>query len=325
MIDFFYHGGEMTITQMKYVLAVDEYRHFKRASIACHISQPTLSMQIQKLEDSLGIIIFDRSKSPTLRTREGEIFIKQARVVVNEYRKIDALLKEGNQKLSGEFKLAVIPTLAPFLIPLFASKFNSKYPKVKLIIEERKTEEIIDLLASDLIDAGLLVTPLKNDKIIERTLYFEPFSIYTSAETIYFKKKKIRESSLSMDNIWLLNKGNCFRDQVLNLCQYKEKKDSENANLVFQSGSLETLKNMVDLSGGYTILPQMMLNKLSIKDKKKVREFEEPCPIREVSLVHSRIFLKEKIIDALEKEILQKIPPELQTFKKKSHELVDVF
>ena len=156
----------MTITQMKYVLAVDEYRHFKRASIACHISQPTLSMQIQKLEDSLGIIIFDRSKSPTLRTREGEIFIKQARVVVNEYRKIDALLKEGNQKLSGEFKLAVIPTLAPFLIPLFASKFNSKYPKVKLIIEERKTEEIIDLLASDLIDAGLLVTPLKNDKII---------------------------------------------------------------------------------------------------------------------------------------------------------------
>jgi LysR family transcriptional regulator, hydrogen peroxide-inducible genes activator len=315
----------MTITQMEYVLAVDEYRHFKRASIACHISQPTLSMQIQKLEDSLNIVIFDRSKSPILPTQEGRIFIDQARIVLNEYNKIDALLKEGNQELSGEFKLAVIPTLAPFLIPLFASKFKSKYPKVRLIIEERKTEEIIDLLASDQIDAGLLVTPLKNDKIIERTLYFEPFSIYASTETPFFNRKKVKESALTMDNIWLLNEGHCFRDQVLNLCQYKAKQKDEDSNLVFQSGNLETLKNMVDLSGGYTILPQMMVDKLSNKDKKKVREFEDPCPIREVSLVHSRIFLKEKIIDALEKEILNKIPEELQTFKKKLHELVEIF
>jgi LysR family transcriptional regulator, hydrogen peroxide-inducible genes activator len=315
----------MTITQMEYVLAVDEYRHFKRASIACHISQPTLSMQIQKLEESLGIIIFDRSKSPILPTKNGIIFINQARIVLIEYRKINALLKAGDKVLSGEFKLAVIPTLSPFLIPLFANKFKAKYPKVKLIIEELKTEEIIDRLAADQIDAGLLVTPLKNDKIIERTLYYEPFSLYVSDDTKYFAMKKVKESILTMENIWLLNEGHCLRGQVLKICQYKAKQKDEGSNLVFHSGNLETLKNMVDKSGGYTILPQMMVDSLSIKSKKKIREFEDPCPIREVSLVHSRIFLKEKIIDALEQEILNHIPSELLTFKKKSQERIGVF
>lgn len=315
----------MTITQMQYVLAVEKYRHFKRAAIACYISQPTLSMQIQKLEESLGIIIFDRSKTPIIPTKEGEIFINQARIVLNEYNKIDALLKEENEVLSGEFKLAVIPTLAPFLVPLFASQFKNKYPKVKIIIEERKTEEIIDLLANDQIDGALLVTPLKNDKIIERTLYYEPFSLYVAKETSYYSKNKVKESSLTMHDIWLLNEGHCFRDQVLKVCQFKANVKNIEPSLVFESGNLETLKNMVDQSGGYTILPQMMISKLSLKDKKKVRQFEEPCPTREVSLIHSRIFLKEKILNALEKEIINNIPKEFLTYKKKAHEVIGIY
>lgn len=315
----------MTITQMEYVLAVEEHRHFKKAAYHCHVSQPTLSMQIQKLEDQLGIVIFDRSKSPVVPTREGLIFIKQAKVVINEFNKIPALLTEDEKELVGDFRLAVIPTLAPFLIPLFAKDFKNKYPKVNLVIEEKKTEEIIELLDQDKIDGGLLVTPLHNDQIIERTLYFEPFSVYTSKETKLFDQKKVNESQLSMDNLWILNEGNCFRDQVLKVCQLSKEKSKQKSGLTFQSGNLETLKNMVDRSGGYTILPQMMIDGLSAKDMKKVREFVSPVPTREVSLVHARVFLKERILQALEEVIIENIPEELLSYKKKSNEIIGIY
>ena len=314
----------MTLTQIQYVLAVNEFRHFKRASSACHISQPTLSMQIQKLEDSLGIVIFDRSKSPVVPTREGLIFIKQAKVAMAEFNKIESLLMADHEQLAGDFKLAVIPTLSPFLIPLFAKKFNDKYPAVNLTVEERKTEEIVDLLGEDKIDGGILVTPLKNDKIVERTLYVEPFYVYASGETKIFKKRKINEADLSLENIWLLNEGHCFRNQVLKICHLKLNSTDNPSKLTFQSGNLETLKNMVDSSGGYTLLPEMMAKNLSVKDKKKLREFEQPIPSREVSLVHSRIFLKEKILNALETEIIDVLPESLKTYKKSSFSIIDI-
>ena len=309
---------------MEYVVAVDEFRHFKKAAISCFVSQPTLSMQIQKLEEQLEIIIFDRSKSPIIPTREGRIFIEQAKTVLFEFKKIQTLLSADEKELVGDFKLAVIPTLSAFLIPLFAKSFKDKFPKVNLSIEERKTEEIIELLDQDKIDGALLVTPLKNDQIIERTLYYEPFSIYTSKDTSLYNLKNVKEEQLTLNNLWILNEGHYFRDQVLRVCELSKKNKGNDSSLTFQSGNLETLKNMVDTSGGYTIIPQMMVEKLSLKDKKKIRNFEVPVPTREVSLIHTRIHLKEKILMAIEKEIIKHIPEEFQTFKKKQYEIINI-
>lgn len=315
----------MTITQLKYVLAVNKYRHFGKAAAACFVTQPTLSMQLQKLEEELDVIIFDRSKNPILPTHEGEAIIKQAQIAVRENEKILDVVKNCKGKLAGDFRLAVIPTLAPYIIPLFAKNFVSKYPDVRLIIEEAKTEDIIKLLETDDIDAGILVTPLHDDTLIERVLYYEPFYLFVDPNNPLSKKKKVDQSDLNLKDIWLLNKGNCFRDQVLNICSDKKKYDESNDNLKFESGNFETLKNMVLKYSGYTLLPHLAVSQLTPSRTKLTREFCKPVPTREVSIVHSRSFLKEKIIDALEQEIIKAVPKELKTLKNRDVEVVEIF
>lgn len=313
----------MTITQLEYILAVDKFRHFNKAAKSCSITQPTLSMQIQKLEDELGIIIFDRSKNPILPTTEGEAVLKQARVSIKEFYRIFDVLKAQGEKLEGDFKLAVIPTLAPYIIPLFLGEFVSKYPAVNLIIEESKTEDIIESLSNDEIDAGILVTPLHDDSLIERVLYYEPFYVFAAANHSYAKKSKIKECELSDEDVWLLKEGHCFRDQVLKLCSLKKK--AESTNLTFESGNLETLKNMVLKGGGYTLLPQMAVQYLPPNHKKLVKEFHNPVPTREVSIVYSRSFLKERIINAVEEEILNALPKNISSHKVKNMDVVEIF
>lgn len=305
----------MTITQLEYVLAVDKFRHFKKASESCFVSQPSLSMQIQKLEDELGVIIFDRSKSPVMVTIEGERVIKQARIAINEFKKIKEVLNESQNYLSGEFRIGVIPTLSPYITPIFLKPFIDNHPECKLIIEEVKTEDILDRLDKDLLDVGILVTPLGQEKYIERVLYYEKFKIFTSKEHSLFKKKDIYEKDLELDNLWLLNEGHCFRDQVLNICKFKKSKLSK--NFLFESGSLETIKNLILKGGGYTLLPEMACEDLSKELKKMVKDFSGKAPVREVSLVSSRLFLKESYINALEEQIISNIPQYLTSNKGK--------
>ncbi len=209
----------MTITQLEYVLAVDKYRHFGKAARACNVTQPTLSMQLQKAEEELGVVIFDRSKNPILPTDEGSQIINQARSVLREYKKIFSIIDANKNEVRGEFRLGVIPTLAPYVIPLFAGAFVQKFPEVKLTIEEFKTEDIIELLNRDEIDAGLLVTPISGENFIERVLFHEPFSVFASTGHSILKKSKIKDKDLDATDVWLLNEGHCFRQQVLNLCK----------------------------------------------------------------------------------------------------------
>lgn len=313
----------MTITQLEYVLAVDKHRHFGKAAKACNVTQPTLSMQLQKAEEELGIVIFDRSKNPILPTSEGEKIIEQARIVLREYKKIFSIVDANKDDVIGDFRLGVIPTLAPYVIPLFAAEFVKKYPDVNLTIEEFKTEEIIELLSRDEIDAGLLVTPIQGESFIERVLFHEPFSVFASTEHPLLKKTKIKDKDLNTSDVWLLNEGHCFRQQVLNLCKVS-KSAGEHDNLHFESGNLETLKNMVLNGQGYTLLPHLAVLNLSDKDLAHVREFQAPIPTREVSLVHNRIFLKEKIISALEECIVENIPDSLTSLKKKNIEVISI-
>lgn len=313
----------MTITQLEYVLAVDRYRHFGKAAKACNVTQPTLSMQLQKAEEELGVVLFDRSKNPILPTDEGTQIINQARLVLREYKKIFSIIDSNKGEVRGEFRLAVIPTLAPYVIPLFAGAFVQQYPDVILTIEEFKTEDIIELLGKDEVDAGLLVTPIIGENFIERILFHEPFSVFASSDHHLLKKTKIKDKDLDTSDVWLLNEGHCFRQQVLNLCKLS-RDNGLHDNLKFESGNLETLKNMVINSSGYTLLPHLAVLNLSKEEMKHVREFQSPVPTREVSLVHNRIFLKEKIITAIEESIIEHLPESLTSLKKKNIEVISI-
>jgi LysR family hydrogen peroxide-inducible transcriptional activator len=314
----------MTLTQLEYILAVAKYRHFGKAAKACFITQPTLSMQIQKLEEELGIILFDRSRSPVLTTAEGERVIEQARNVIREQKRLYEIVEHSREEITGDFRLAVIPTLSTYILPLFLKSFVAKYPKVNLVIEERTTEEIIRLLAEDEVDAGLLATPLNESTLMERVLFYEPFYLFVAAEHPLAKKKKIREADLELSEIWLLNKGNCFRDQVLNICaEAGERNQGKEEKIRFESGNLETLKNMVLTSSGYTILPHLAVEQLTSQRKKWVRPFTNPVPTREVSLVHSRTCLRERVLAALEEEIVAALPKELRDLHSRDVSVVE--
>ncbi len=314
----------MTLTQLEYVLAVNKFRHFGKAARSCFVTQPTLSMQLQKLEDELGVVIFDRSRSPILATSEGERIIDQARVIIREEKRLLDLVQQSKDELAGEFRLAVIPTLSTYILPLFLQDFVQKHPKIDLIIEETKTEEIVGMLAEDEMDAGLLVTPLNDDTLIERVLFYEPFYLFVAPEHPLAKRKKIREDDLDLKEIWLLNKGNCFRDQVLNICSESKEENQVGGSIRFESGNLETLKNMVLTSSGYTVLPHLAVSQLSSQRRKLIREFHPPVPTREVSLVHARSVFKERFIDALEETILKRLPRALEAIDPRDVEVVEI-
>jgi len=312
----------MTLTQLEYILAVNKYRHFGKAAKACFVTQPTLSMQVHKLEDEMGILVFDRSKSPVMPTPEGKAVIDQARVVVRERKRLLDVVQQTKGALSGDFRLAVIPTLSPYVLPLFVERFVQAQPDLNLIIEECKTEEIVALLAQDEIDAGLLVTPLHDDSLTELPLFYEPFYLFVDPDHPLAKKKKIRQEDLDLGEIWLLNKGNCFRDQVLNICA--DDQGSEPGTVRFESGNFETLKNMVLTSSGYTILPDLAVRQLSAQRKRLVRPFRQPVPTREISLVYGRSVLRKRVIDALEEAIVKAIPKELRAINRRDVEVVEI-
>lgn len=307
----------MTLIQLEYIVAVDTYRHFAKAAEKCFITQPTLSMQIQKLEDSLGVIIFDRSKHPVIPTEIGQTIIKQARVVLNESKKIQEIIDDEKHELVGEIRLGVIPTLSPYLLPLFINTFVEKYPRVNVQVEEFLTSQIIEKLRNDLLDIGLVVTPLKEQGIIEKPLFYEEFYAYVSSLHPLSSQQVLTTHDINVNDLWLLNEGHCFREQALNLCGAYQKKP-RNEHFRYESGSLEALRKIVDQRKGLTLLPELAVYDLTVKNKQKLRPFVAPAPVREVSLIMHRNFLKRKIVEALFKEIIDSLPPEMAERKQKN-------
>ena len=291
----------MTITQLKYVLAVAEHKNFTLAAEKCFVTQPTLSMQIQKIEEELNIQIFDRTKKPIQLTDIGQKIVTQAKNIVNEADRIQDIVEQQKGFIGGEFRLGIIPTIMPTLLPMFLNNFIKKYPKVKLIIEELNTEEIVTKLNNGHLDAAIAATPLMEDKIKEIVLYFEPFVAYIPEGHQNYEKHEIEVSDLNLDDILLLQDGHCFRDGIMNLCKNYSK--TEFNHFQIESGSFETLIKLADEGLGITLLPYLHTLDLKDKDKLKLRHFTAPKPAREVSIIYPKNELKIQIIDALRNTI----------------------
>lgn len=291
----------MTITQLQYVLAVAEYKNFTLAAEKCFVTQPTLSMQIQKIEEELNVLIFDRSKKPIQLTDIGQKIVIQAKNIVNEAGKIKDIVEYQKGFIGGEFRLGIIPTIMPTLLPMFLNNFIKKYPKVKLIIEELNTDEIILRLKNGHLDAAIAATPLEDNKIKEIVLYYEPFVAYIPENHLVSNKQEVEISDLNLDEILLLQDGHCFRDGILNLCKNQDIITRNSFQL--ESGSFETLIKLADEGLGTTLLPYLHTLDLKEKDKLKLRHFKEPRPAREVSLIYPKSELKIHIIDALRNTI----------------------
>ncbi|NJM09601.1 MAG: LysR family transcriptional regulator [Bdellovibrionaceae bacterium] len=212
-----------SLTQLEYIVAVDKHKHFGKAANECHVTQPTLSMQIQKVEEEIGYPLFDRLKKPIIATPKGQRFLSQAKVLLFEHRKLMDLSRQQGGELSGDFRLGVIPTIAPYLLPLFIEAFSKQFPKIHLVIDELKTETIIKNLHEDQLDAAILATPLNESGLKERPIFYEPFSLYVSKSHPLNARKRIKEDDLSGHEMWLLADGHCFRQQIVRYCSLRNK------------------------------------------------------------------------------------------------------
>ncbi|SEJ04850.1 LysR family transcriptional regulator, hydrogen peroxide-inducible genes activator [Cyclobacterium xiamenense] len=302
----------MTIQQLEYILAVDKLRHFGQAAEACFVTQPTLSAQVSKLEKELGVILFDRSKMPVIPTEIGERIIAQAKKVVSESKGIFELVAQMKGDVSGLIKMGVIPTLAPYLLPLFIQNFIQKYPRVQLQVQEMVTEDILKKLKNDELDIGLVVTPLHEAGILERPIFYEKFFAYLSTNHPLLRQAQVGAEEILSEDLWVLQQGHCFRDQVLNLCDQNK---FQRMNFHYESGSLEGLKNMVNRYKGITLLPELATESLNDDEKKRLRPFRGEAPIREVSIILTRSFLKQKLVSLLFDEIRNVIPAHMLSNK----------
>ncbi len=296
----------MTITQLEYIIAVDTYRNFAEAARHCLVTQPTLSMQIKKLEQDLGVMLFDRSKKPVLTTEIGRLVIDQARITIKEADRIRELIQNEKELVNGELCIGIIPTLSPYLLPLFITDFMQEYPEIYIVIEELLSDQIIEKLNLDLIDVGILVTPVNHRNLQEVPLFYERFVVYTSEGHPLASHDLIEFESLNIREMWLLKEGHCFRSQVINICG--EQLSKEDQQLHFESGSLETIRRLVDQQSGYTLLPELAANSLATPRRSRIRQFKEPQPIREVSLLTHRSYMKKRLIELLRDSIISHIP-----------------
>lgn len=304
----------MNIQQLEYIVALDKHRHFVLAAEHSFVTQATLSTMVKKLEDELGVILFDRSKYPIVPTEAGKIVIQQAKVILRETQRLSEIISETKDSLSGDLRIGIIPTLAPYILPLFLTSFLKKYPNIKLQISEITTAAIISQLESSDLDVGLLAVPLGRADLYEQSLFYEEFVVYASATDKFKNKKYVLAKDIDVNRLWLLEEGHCLRSQVINLCELKEREKSFH-HLDFTTGSLETLKKIVEANQGITVLPKLALKDMSENQLANVHYFKSPAPGREIGLVTHRMHLKAKLIGLLKKEIMDNLPKEYMNDK----------
>jgi len=306
----------MTITQLEYVVAVSTYKSFVAAAEKCFVTQPTLSMQIQKLEDELGVKIFDRNKHPIAVSDMGAIIVEQARIAIAECERIHEVINVQQTILSGTFRFAAIPTVAPNILPGLLANYPADFPNVKLIITEMETNQILTSLRNNEIDAALVSTPLEEKDIKEYPLFYEPFVGYFADKEPALKKRMIKSADIPLERIWLLNEGHCMRNQIINLCSDQIQKLQSERPYRYESSNVETLRKMVEKNGGMTVLPELATLEFTEDQIERIRYFEDPEPVREISLVTNSHFVRMSVLQSLMDEILKLVPEKMRVQKK---------
>lgn len=291
----------MTLVQLEYAIAVAESKNFTIAAEKVFVTQPTLSMQIQKLESELGVNIFDRTTHPITITPMGEQILSQAKNILKEAKNMYFMVSEAKNSLEGVFKIGVIPTLVSTLVPLFYRKFMLNFPKTKLVIMELKTEMILEQLKEGKIDFGIAATPLNAPEFVEDVLFYEPMLAYIPPQHRLYNKKEIEESDLDASDLLLLEEGHCFRNNVLSICSNFR---SDTTSISVQSGNFETLVKLADDGLGMTVLPSMQADDIMLlKGTENLKKFKKPVPTREVSLVYHESQLRLNFAQELKKTI----------------------
>lgn len=306
----------MNFQQLEYIIAVHRHQHFGMAAESCHVTQATLSAMIIKLEDELGITIFDRSHKPIKTTAQGLEVIEKARNILNVQKEL-LQLKENDSYMSGTIRIGIIPTIASSLLPIILPEIMSEFPDLKLVITEITTDEIINHLEMDKIDMGILATPLYNEAIEEHILYYEPMKVYGLDDA---SKDYITSNEVKDKEIWLLEEGHCFRNQAITICELQEKKVEE-SRLQLEANSFETLINITDRFGGLTLLPELYCLQLPKKRSNRLKPFNKPIPVREVSIVTYRQVINSKTIEALSELITKLVSPKLSVAKYQNKDL----
>ncbi len=301
----------MNLQQLEYIIAVDRHKNFVKAAEACFVTQATLSMMIKKLEEELDVKIFDRSKQPVKATEIGEKIIAQAQKTVGEAGRVKELIQAEKGLVEGELRIGIIPTLAPYLLPLCLKTFMQQYPRVKLVINEYTTDIVLHKLKTGELDAGLLATPLGDASVYEQPLFYEKYFLYVNPREKGFSKQYVLPGHIDISRLWLLEEGHCMRWQVLNLCELKKQHQSEES-LIYSAGSIETLKNMVDKDFGITVIPELATLSFSKAQQKQLRYFRPPAPVREISLVTHRSYIKLRLIKVFGEVLLSVIPAEMK-------------
>ncbi len=299
----------MTLQQLEYVIALSKHKNFEKAAEICFVTQPTLSMQLKKLEEEIGFLIFDRTKKPLQQTPFGTVFIDKATVILEEVSELKAIVNHDIFAVEGEYRLGIIPTLAPYILPLLLPEIAAKHPKTNLIIYELQSEDIIERLKVRSLDIAILATPLEEKSLDENIIFYEPFYGYFPDGHSQLNNKFIDINDLDLNELLVLEEGHCFRNQTLRICQVKDKYSAK--NISYQSGSIETIKRLIEKGMGFSLIPA--LSKEIGTNPKLLRAFSAPIPAREVSLVSHRNFHKTGIKATIKRIILENLPPEFET------------
>ena len=303
----------MTLQQLEYILAVERYRHFGRAAEACNVTQPTLSAMIGKLEEELNAKLFDRNRQPICPTPVGEQVIRQAKEVLAQADSIKDIVEEEKHSLNGTFRVGILPTIAPYLLPRFFPQLMKRYPTLDIRVREMKTHEIKEALLQGDIDAGILANIEGLEEYSQLHLFYEKYEGYVSREDALFAKETLRTSDVaSSRDLWLLDEGHCFRDQMVRFCQMKS---SQTSQLAYNLGSMETFMRMVESGKGITFIPELAVMQLGSEQKELVRPFAIPVPTRQLLLITNRNFIRQTLLDVIVKEIQASVPKEMLKLK----------
>jgi len=295
----------MNLQQFQYILAVVDLKNFEAAADRCFVTQSTLSTMIGRLEDEIGIKIFNRKTKPVSITPEGEVLINRLRIILNEVDALKNVIQELKGEMKGELKLGIIPTIAPYLLPLFIAKFAEKFPDIVVVVKEMTTPQIQESIKSRLIDVGILALPIEDKELKELPLYSEPFLVYDFREEK--TQHKISIDSLDYSKIWLLQEGHCLRSQVYRICELSNQSPKNNVNFEFESGSMDSLLRITKLSKGITIIPFLASIDLPDNEKPNLIEFMDPVPVRSVGLLTHKHFVKKKLLKELQLTIAESI------------------